>query len=537
MYKFIGKRPEGFVPLTYESAWKGFKDCLSNAKIPCNPIKRYPVVARWRDDVEFTAAGIYCFQPHCVTGESEPPANPLICPQFCVRFNDLDNIGVTGRHYSGFIMLGIQAFNTPQRIALSKEDCTEINYFWLKNTLKIDPEKITFIEDVWAGGGNLGPSVEYFVGGLEIGNMVFMQYKVGAHNEMLDLPLKIIDVGIGLERIPWLLNGGVTSYEYTFGPAYEFLKSQLEIRENKKIWEKFAKYSCRLNADETSDLNKVWDNIGSEIGITQDDLKQSIRLRKDMCICLDHTRTLLMAIEDGSLPSNLSGGGNLRAVLRRIFSILHHNKWWDIIGMEGLKKLFELHRKQLAGICGSFDDNNSLDKIIETEYDRWLTSDEQQKKQITKLIKKTKSKLSIEDWILAVSSWGVSADRISELSGQMIPSNLYQKISEKKDPIKPNNPLFQAKIDWPETKILFYERPEIKEFSAKILDVVKEKGKTMVLLDKTAFYPLSGGQESDTGFFEINGEKFKVIECIKVGRCILHILENESPNFIKVVYH
>lgn len=36
-----------------------------------------------------------------------PPANPLICPQFCVRFNDLDNIGLTGRHYSGFTMIGI----------------------------------------------------------------------------------------------------------------------------------------------------------------------------------------------------------------------------------------------------------------------------------------------------------------------------------------------------------------------------------------------------------------------------------------------
>ena len=36
-----------------------------------------------------------------------PPANPLICPQFCVRFNDLDNIGLTGRHYSGFVMIGI----------------------------------------------------------------------------------------------------------------------------------------------------------------------------------------------------------------------------------------------------------------------------------------------------------------------------------------------------------------------------------------------------------------------------------------------
>lgn len=80
---------------------------LTSARIPCTAIERYPVVARWRNDVDYVAAGIYCFQPYCVTGELEPPANPLICPQFAVRFNDLDNIGLTGRHYSGFIMLGI----------------------------------------------------------------------------------------------------------------------------------------------------------------------------------------------------------------------------------------------------------------------------------------------------------------------------------------------------------------------------------------------------------------------------------------------
>ena len=52
-----------------------------------------------------------------------------------------------------------------------------INYIkkrWLTEELEIDPDEITFIEDVWAGGGNLGPSVEYFVSGIEVGNMVFM---------------------------------------------------------------------------------------------------------------------------------------------------------------------------------------------------------------------------------------------------------------------------------------------------------------------------------------------------------------------------
>ena len=199
---------------------------MTSARIPCSSIKRYSVVARWRNDVDYVAAGIFCFQPYCVTGELDPPANPLICPQFCARFNDLDNIGITGRHYSGFIMMGIQVFNYPNEYHFFKEECVEFNYRWLTETLGIDPDEITFVEDVWAGGGNLGPSIEYFVHGLEVGNMVFMQYKTFHDGSREELDVKIIDVGIGLERIAWLNNGSFTSYSDTFANAMEFFQHE-----------------------------------------------------------------------------------------------------------------------------------------------------------------------------------------------------------------------------------------------------------------------------------------------------------------------
>jgi len=37
---------------------------------------------------------------------------------------------------------------------------------------------------------------------------------------------------------------------------------------------------------------------------------------------LDHTRTALIIISDGALPSNVGGGGNVRNIIRRIFSIM-----------------------------------------------------------------------------------------------------------------------------------------------------------------------------------------------------------------------
>jgi hypothetical protein len=91
-----------------------------------------------------------------VTGELAPPANPLICPQFwsvcsalpicltfslallltirffvlllfiSLRFNDLDNIGLTGRHYSGFIMLGIQVSYSEHNFACCKCEKSEL---------------------------------------------------------------------------------------------------------------------------------------------------------------------------------------------------------------------------------------------------------------------------------------------------------------------------------------------------------------------------------------------------------------------------
>ena len=33
----------------------------------------------------------------------ELPANPLVVPQMCLRFNDVENVGLSGRHYTSFL--------------------------------------------------------------------------------------------------------------------------------------------------------------------------------------------------------------------------------------------------------------------------------------------------------------------------------------------------------------------------------------------------------------------------------------------------
>lgn len=55
----------------------------------------------------------------------------------------------------------------------------------------------------------------------------------------------------------------------------------------------------------------------------------------------------------------------------------------------------------------------------------------------------------------------------------------------------------------------------------------KEKGNNVVLLDRSAFYPNSGGQVNDLGTITISGVVYEVYNVDKVGKCFLHYLERE----------
>eukprot|EP00331_Platyophrya_macrostoma_P016320 CAMPEP_0176475624 /NCGR_PEP_ID=MMETSP0127-20121128/43706_1 /TAXON_ID=938130 /ORGANISM="Platyophrya macrostoma, Strain WH" /LENGTH=971 /DNA_ID=CAMNT_0017871233 /DNA_START=95 /DNA_END=3010 /DNA_ORIENTATION=+ len=538
-YSFIGKGVgigRKGTKITYAQAWEGFKKSLTSARVPCKAIDRYPVVARWRNDVDYVAAGIYCFQPYCVTGELDPPANPLICPQFSVRFNDLDNIGLTGRHYSGFIMLGIQVFNYPDKYVFFKEECVEFFNDWLTKELEIDPTEITYVEDVWAGGGNLGPSVEAFVGGLEIGNMVFMQYKTFHDGSYEELDIKVIDVGIGLERIPWAVNGSATSYEDTFANVLKYLRSKLDVKVDENIWEKFGPYSCLLDVDESENIDKTWEFIAEKVGVSIEELKKAILMAKDLYIVADHTRTAMMIIQDGSLPSNNGGGSNLRNVIRRVFAILKNNDWWSKLGLKGFLEIFEHHKLDLEGLYGKFKDYPSFEKIIEVEYERWSNTDTDQKAKFERMLKKSKT-LTDDDWIVAVTSYGIPADSVAKISGQPIPNDLYYKIAQLQERItKPPEVILYNVAHLKETELIFYEQAHSSAvvFEAKVLDVfanlTQKNLRNIVILDKSVFYPTSGGQQHDVGTLKIDGEEYNVVNVEKVGKVCLHILDRPLPN-------
>jgi len=214
------------------------------------------------------------------------------------------------------------------------------------------------------------------VGGLEVGNMVFMQYKYFNDGKFEELPVKVIDVGIGLERIPWLLNGSPTSYFDVFHSAFENLNKKLKVDLHAEIWKKLGPYTCRLDIDETDDIEKVWSDISGYVNETPEAVKESILPVKELYIVLDHTRTALIVIQDGGLPSNVGGGSNLRNIIRRVFAILKKNGWWEKIdGLNGLYELFECHKKDLSLLYGEFPEYKSFNQIIAIEYERWSNTE------------------------------------------------------------------------------------------------------------------------------------------------------------------
>jgi len=255
-YKFIGKKIK---EMKYVEVWNKMKKAYEQLGI--KPIDRYPVAARWRNDLDFTIASIANFQPYVVNGEVEPPANPLLVPQPCLRFNDVKNVGITGRHMTCFVMVGHHAFNK-DKLFYWKEEAIEHTFKILTEDFGVNPEKLIFIEDVWAGGGNFGPCIEYFADGLELGNIVFMQY-AQTDEGYKELPTKVVDHGIGLNRWAWYVNGAVNAYEVVFEEVLKFLKSKYNLKPEqfKEFFVESAKLDFEECANQDEELKKILDKI------------------------------------------------------------------------------------------------------------------------------------------------------------------------------------------------------------------------------------------------------------------------------------
>ncbi len=500
-YSFIGE-PIG-KKRKYVETWKAIEQYFVSTGH--TSIKPFPTVARWRDDLYFTIASINDFQPYVVSGELDPIANPLIVPQPSIRFSDIDNVGVTGRHYTNFVMIGQHAFNK-DKLFYWKNEAIEHDIGYLTKVLEIPLNEIVFHEDVWVGGGNFGPSMEYFVRGLELGNCVFMQYEV-TDTGFRELKTKVIDMGAGLSRLAWITSGAPMSYEIVFEKPYLYLTKLNPIEVDYDTYLRYAKIAGSLNVDETTpeEIRKILSQFN------EDELKQFEKLRALFSI-LDHTSTLLFTIRDGMMPSNAGGGYNLRLIARRMFAF---EETYDI--EYDLHRLLELHIENWKGLFDEYGEAvDVVAEVIEEERKKYRKT----KERAQRLVKKLKGKqLSTQDLIKLYQSEGISPELLKKELNIEIPPNFYDLVRQK-DEIKKKKS--QRILDYPETKKLYYENKE--SFEAEVMGVEKDG----IILDRTYFYPEGGGQIGDQGYIE---DEF-VYDTKKYGTVVLHLVKH--PEKFKV---
>ncbi|WP_172136888.1 alanine--tRNA ligase [Adlercreutzia sp. ZJ473] len=341
---------------------KGCKRMPSSSLIPDDP------------SLLLTSAGMVQFKPYFLQQKQlEEPYVGTTTVQKCVRTNDIDIIGTTGRHLSFFEMLGNFAFGK-----YFKQEMCSWAYDFSVNELGLPPERLYFTvfedddetieiwkslgvpedhisklgedDNFWRAGptGPCGPCSElYFDQGPEFGcgspdcapgcdcdrfleywNCVFTQYDGQEDGTLAPLPKKNIDTGMGLERIAAIMQGVQSNYET------DVLRSLVAVGE-------------RL------------------AGVTYgDDPERDLSLR----IIADHSRAVTFMIADGILPSNEGRGYVLRRLLRRAIMKAH------LIGVEGpfLNDYVDEIVRLMGDVYPEIVENRELErKLILAEEDRF----------------------------------------------------------------------------------------------------------------------------------------------------------------------
>ena len=506
-------------------------------------IERYPVVARWRDDIYLTIASIADFQPYVTAGIVPPPANPLTISQPCIRLNDLDSVGRSGRHLTQFEMMAHHAFNSQDTEIYWKDRTVELCDEFIKS-IGGDLQKVTYKEHPWIGGGNAGPSVEVLIGGLEVATLVFMnlgRQKTDASgidmNGEMYYPMnnRIVDTGYGLERFVWASRGSPTIYDAVFPEMVSRvmeaagMEHLLDDAEYTKILSLNARYAGLLGDISGANLFQLRNKVASAINVPPDKLDRMIAPIEKVYAIVDHTRCLAYMLGDCIVPSNVREGYLARLVIRRTLRMMS-----DLGIQDSLADLVEEQIK-IIGPRQFEQDVLVTREIIDREVEKYAQTLERGSKIVQRVARTYKAKserVPLKEVITLYDSHGIPPDMIKEIAQKEgavvdLPDNFYSHIADMhsesevqvaEDPYAK----YHARIrGLPATGKLYYAQPCNTEFEAVVIDFFDG----FVVMDQTLFYPEGGGQPADSGMLITQENMVRVNGVVKIGDVILHQLE------------
>lgn len=503
-------------------------------------IDPYPVLARWRNDLYLTIASIIVFQPAVTEGIVDPPYNPLVIVQPCIRLEDIDEVGLTfGRHLSSFEMGGHHAFNKKDNYVYWVDETLEYAYKFFTKDIGIPEEDVVFKPSWWEGGGNAGPAYEVVVDGIELATLVFMKYKVEKSGYSL-MNVKVIDTGYGIERIAWFTQRTPTAFHAIFGNLLYRYKKILGIDEpDHYILRGIVHKLSDIDIGSLDQLRRYLSQYGYL------DYYKELRQAILLYTLLDHYRTLALMLSDGIVPSNTGEGYLARLVLRRSIKALYQ------LGIT-LSEYEELVIKLMEEMIDYWKDkyvyNNFMKHrdyildVLNNEIRKYVETLSKGVKIIDKIIKR-KKRLGIDELIEIYDSHGIPPEIITSRAKEYgveinVPHNFYSLVAKKHEQPKilqkyREHALQDEVVHWassfPETRKLFHLDPYLRRFKAKVIGTKNN----YVILDQSAFFPLAGGQDHDTGYLILPDKtRVRVKKVHKYGEIIIHELEEDVDKIL-----
>lgn len=510
-----------------------------------------PMVLKDDPTLMFTNAGMNQFKD-IILGNRTPECRRITDSQKCLRVsgkhNDLEEVGHDTYHHTMFEMLGNWSFGD-----YFKKEAIDWAWEYLVDVLRLDPARLyaTVFEgyapeglerdneaasiweshlpashiingnrhdNFWEMGetGPCGPCSEIHIdlrsdeeraaidgAGLvnkdnplviEIWNLVFMQYNRMADGHLEPLPAKVIDTGMGFERLTMALQGKKSNYDTDiFTPL----------------------------------IARISEITGKRYG---EDEKIDVAMR----VAADHVRTIAFSIADSQLPGNAKAGYVIRRILRRAVRYVY-----TFLGQKEatLYQLIDTLVDQMGDAYPELPAQKDLiKKVIREEEESFLRTLDNGIKLLDSLVRKAKADgrdvLDGADAFTLYDTYGFPLD-LTELILREEGMTVDKKGFDKNMQAQKERARSAASVetdDWVEVTPgdeVFVGYDEF-ETPTKILKYrkVKQKGKEyyQIMLSRTPFYAEMGGQVGDKGVLvAADGEITEIFDTKKENNVAIHL--------------